>query len=336
MGLGFTPIVRVRGAHAAMINQRLISWELVDDSGYQSDQLTLRVDTQGVSGLPREGDSVGLEVGYAEDSSLTDKGDYKITRIMPRLFPDSVTIVATAAPFQVDDQTEYKKRRSRSFENISLGELFRNIVRSHGFEPRVAGDLDAIQLDHVDQSDETDMSFISRLAKRYDAIAKPVNNLYVLARRGQIKTISGQSMQPVPVSLPADNKPTNQSFINASADLASRGNFNGAIATYWDANTGKEEEVSRGEAPFKKIRDQQDSLLQAEEVASGELRKLKRSGIKIKLDMPGNPALGAEGLVSIGSGFPDYMQGSWSIDRVISRGSRGEGYRCSVEASEPV
>lgn len=335
MGLGFTPDVRVRGAHATMINQRLISWELVDDSGYQSDQLTLRVDAQGLDGLPREGDTVGIELGYKE-TGLTDKGDYKITRIMPRLFPDSVTIVATAAPFQVDDKTEYKKRRSRSFENVTLGGLFRQIVQSHGFEPRVAQDMDGIVLAHVDQSDETDMSFISRLAKRYDAIAKPVNNLYVLARRGQVKTISGQSMQPVAVSLPADNKLGKQSFINASADLASRGKFKGVIAVYWDADKGQDVEVQRGEAPFKKLREPLDSALQAEEAASGELRKLMRSGVKIKLDVPGDPAMGAEGLIDVGAGFPAYMQGSWSIDRVISRGSRGEGYRCAVEASEPV
>lgn len=335
MGLGYTPVVTVRGAHADMINRRLISWELVDDSGYQSDQLTLRVDTQGIDGLPREGDTIGINVGYKE-TSLTDKGEYKITRIQPRLFPDSVTIIATAAPFQVDDSTEYKKRRSRSFENITLGTLFRQIVQSHGFEPRVAPDLNSIQLTHIDQSDETDMSFVSRLARHYDAIAKPVNNLYVLARRGQVKTISGQSLQPVTVSLPTNNKPNTQSFINASADLSSRGNFNGVISTYWDADKGQDIEVSQGEAPFKKLRDQYDSALQAEEAAAGELRRLTRSGVKIRLDLPGDAALSAEGLINISAGFPAYMQGTWSIDRVTSRGSRSEAYRCTVEASEPV
>lgn len=335
MGLGFTPVIQVRGAHAGMINRRLISWELIDDSGYQSDQLTLRIDTQGVDGLPNEGETIGIDLGY-EESGLTEKGDYKITRIMPRLFPDSVTIVATAAPFQVEDRTEYKKRRSRSFENISFGNLFRQIVKSHGFEPRVAPDIGAISLAHVDQSDETDMSFIARLAKRHDAIAKPVNDLYVLARRGQVKTISGKALEPVSIELSANNNPTSSSFINASADLASRGKFKGVIAVYWDADKGEEVEVSRGDAPFKKLRDQYEGALQTEEAASGELRKLMRGGVKIKLDVPGNPFLCAEGLIQIGNGFPDYMRGSWSIDRAISRGSKGEGYRCSIEASEPV
>jgi len=86
-----------------------------------------------------------------------------------------VTIVATAAPFLVKDKTEFKKRRSRSFEQISLGNLFRQVVSTHGYSPRVAPDLDSIMLAHVDQTDETDMSFITRLARQYDAVTKPID-----------------------------------------------------------------------------------------------------------------------------------------------------------------
>ncbi|MFR9656418.1 MAG: phage late control D family protein [Rikenellaceae bacterium] len=336
MGLGYTPMVRVRGAHAELINTRLLTWELIDAAGRQSDQLTLRVDTQGIDGLPKEGETIGLEVGYAEEESLTDKGDFKITRVTPRIYPDSVTIVATAAPFQVKDETEFKKRRSRSFEKITLGDLFRQVITTHGYSPRVAPDLDAIMLEHVDQSDETDMSFLTRLAKRYDAVTKPVDQLYVLARRGQVKSLSGQSLTPVRYSLPTKNVPTAASFINAEADFPSRTIFKGVVTTYWDPAQGKELEVKVGEAPFKKLRNQHDSQEQANEAANGEMRKLARTGVKIRMDVPGDPRLVAEGLLELDDSFPDYMRGRWSLDRVISRGNRGQGYRCSLEATEPL
>ncbi|MCH9691012.1 MAG: phage late control D family protein [Gammaproteobacteria bacterium] len=336
MGLSYTPVARIYGAHAEMINQRLLTWGLVDAAGLQSDQLTLQVDTEGVEGLPKEGQTIGLELGYAEDAALTDKGKFKITRLTPRLYPDSVTIVATAAAFQVADETEFKRRRSRSFEDITLGDLFRQVIAPHGYSPRVATDLGRIKLAHVDQSDETDMSFLTRLAKRYDAVSKPVDQLYVLARRGQVKSLSGQNLPSVRYSLPTNNVPSRSNFIGAEADFASRPGLQGVVVVYWDADAGKEVELRVGESPFKKLRNQYESELQAAEAANGELRKLMRTGVTIRMDVPGNPNLVAEGLLELDNTFPIYMRGRWSLDRVTSRGSRGEGYRCSLEATEPL
>jgi phage protein D len=334
MGLSYTPIIVIHGDNADLINGRLLSWELIDVSGRQSDQLTLTVDTQGIEGLPTEGQTIGLSIGYNEDNALTYQGEFKITRVTPRIYPDSVTIVATPAKFHVTDQTAFKQRHSNSFYKMTLGEIFRHVITPHGYSPRVAPELDNIMIDHIDQCDETDMSFLTRIAKRYDAVTKPVNNLYVLARRGQVQSISGRTLTPVRFSLPAKNEPTQTSFIQASADLPSRTRFNGVVATYWDAEQGKEISVQVGKSPFKKLRNQHDSAEQATTAADGELRNLARTGVKIYLDVPGHPDLVAEGLIELSDSFPSYMRGKWSIDRVVSRGSKGQGYRCSIEATE--
>ena len=44
MALGVTPAVEIYGANAALINQRLMSWEHIDAAGIESDQLTLVLD----------------------------------------------------------------------------------------------------------------------------------------------------------------------------------------------------------------------------------------------------------------------------------------------------
>lgn len=333
MGLGYTPLFKVRGAHAKLINSRLLSWELIDASGKRSDQLSIRCDTRGIEGLPKEGETIGIEVGYQQDKALTDLGEYKITRVTPRIYPDSVAIVATAAPFIVKDITEFKKRRSKSVGNTTLGTLFREIVNYHGYSPRIAPELDGIKIAHIDQTDETDMSFLTRIARQYDAVTKPIDGLYVLARRGQVKTISGQDLKPVHFRLPAENKPVASSFINASVDFPSRNHFAGVVAVYWDSEAAKEIEIKLGEPPFKKIRYQHESAQQAHEVASNALRKLTRHGVKLKMEVPGNPLLVAEGLIALDSSFPEYMRGRWSLDKVISKGSRGLGYRCLLDAS---
>ena len=69
--------------------------------------------------------------------------------------------------------------------------------------------------------------------------------------------------------------------------------------------------------------------------AEGELRKIKREGAKLRIDVPGNPDLAAEGIIVLDDTWPTYVRGRWSIDKVTARGSRREGYRCAVEATWP-
>ncbi|MBO1894245.1 hypothetical protein HNW13_000295 [Shewanella sp. BF02_Schw] len=334
MGLGFVPQVLVRGPGAAVINSRLISWERVDASGIQSDQITLTVDTAGQTGLPKEGAALGWSEGY--DGKLVDKGEFKITRISPRLFPPTVTIVATAAPFQIEDKTRFKERRTRSFEKITLADLFRQVVSAHGFSPRVAPEYEGITLDHVDQVDETDSAFLTRLAKERDAVAKPVNDLYVLAKRGQVKTITGQTIPPVVVGVPGNNDPTDTGrFINCQVDKPSRTNVSGVKAKWTDSGTGQEHEVLDGEEPFKKLRQAYESADTAQQACRAELTKVSRQGVSVRLDLPGDPYLVAEGLLTLNDSFPTEMAGDWSIDKVTARGDSNGGYRCSVVATQP-
>lgn len=332
--IGYTPAVEVTGAGAALINSRLVDWEHVDASGVESDTLKLTVNIEGLDSLPTVDGKIGLKVGYKE-TGLVDKGEFIITRTTPQLFPALLLIVATAAPFKVADETGFKARRSESYGPITLGALFRQVAQKHGFSPRVSADLDGLQIDHIEQSNETDASFLTRLARRYDAVAKPFNDLYVLGRRGQLKTLSGKPMPPVTISVTKDNRPTDRAFIAASLDQDSRVKFKGCKTTWWDGGSGKECIVEVGAEPFKKVRQRYQNEAEAKAAAEGEQRKIQRESAKLRIDCPGNPAFGAEGLVELDGSWPSFMQGSWSIDKVTASGSRQQSYRCTIEATQP-
>lgn len=337
MGLiGYTPRVRITGAHADLINnRRLIDWEHVDAAGSESDRLHLTVDTRGLEGLPREGDSLGLEVGWAEAGALVNKGQFTISRTTPKLFPDQLLVVATAAPWKLADETGFKRRRSASFSDTTLGEIFRTLTRRHGFSPRVAPALDRVVIDHVDQADETDAAFLTRLAGRFDAVAKPFDGLYVLARRGQAKSISGQPLPAVTLSVPPNNSPGEQAFINATVDRNARMRFKGVRAVWFDGEEGVEVEVDAGTEPYKRIRQPHQNSDQAAAAAQGELRKLNREAATLRIECPGNPDLVAEGMIRLDDTWPTHMRGEWSLDKVTARGSRQSGYRCTLEATYP-
>lgn len=334
MAIGFTPAVEVYGVNAALINSRLIDWEHIDAAGVESDQIKLTVDINGLDGLPSFDGKIGLRRGYKE-TGLVDAGEFTVTRASPELFPPRMLIVATAAPFKVADQTKFKERRSASYGPTTLGAIFRELTTKHGFSPRVSAEMDAIVVDHVDQSNETDMGFLTRIARKYDAVTKPVNDLYVLGRRGQLKSLSGKSLPTQSLVVTKDNHPGSQSFINASLDDDARVKFKGCKTVWWDGQAGKECIVETGTEPFKRVRQRYQNEAEATDAGKGQLRKIKREAAKLRIDAPGNPALQAEGLLDLGGSWPSYAQGQWSIDKVTESGSRQQGYRCVIEATYP-
>ncbi|CAI8891433.1 Phage tail protein [Pseudomonas sp. IT-347P] len=332
MTLGFTPAVEIYGSHSALLNQRLISWEHIDAAGIESDQLTLTIDLEGLEGLPDLGGKIGLKVGYLE-SGMVDKGQFKVTRLTPTLFPFRLTLVATAAPFSKDDETGFKQRRTASHGPTTLGALFSKLVSVHGFSPRVATDVSLIKIAHVDQSNETDMGFLTRLAKKYNLVAKPYGDAYVLARPGQIKSISGQELPDVTLSVTHDNHPGDQAFISATLEEAAREQTQGCKTCFWDAAAAVVRWIETGVAPHKVIRQQQPNEAEAIAVGEGEVRKMLRKKYKVKITCPGNPLLTAEGLLLLDDTWPDFMRGRWSIEKVTASGSRENSYRCLIDAS---
>lgn len=334
MSIGYTPKVTLHGAHEALINSRLISWTHVDASGIESDTLALKVDTQGIDGLPEQGEKISLQVGYKE-SDIIDKGEFIISSVERRLFPPQIDIEATAAPFQKANDTGFRERRSASYGPVSLGNLFRQLTTRHGFSPRIEGVLDNIQIDHIDQTNETDMAFLTRIASRYDAVTKPWNGLYVMARRGNVKTISGETLPTVTYSVPQTEAPSEHGFMNASVSYDTRPVYSGCKASWWDDKSAKTKVVTVGEAPFLVLQQTWASEKDATIAAENERRRKQRERAKISLDVPGNPLLAAEGLILLDDTWPTSMQGQWSIDKVSASHTSDAGYRCAVEATRP-
>ncbi|MEJ8678138.1 contractile injection system protein, VgrG/Pvc8 family [Plesiomonas shigelloides] len=331
LNVGITPVHYCAGKGADIINSRLESFERIDASGVQSDQLTLEVNVEGLDSIPQEGAVLTWYEGYKETEVL-EIGTFKITRITPRLFPRRITIVATAALFDKDDSTGFKERRSRSWDGKTLGEVFREVVEAHHLTPRVDPELDTLPLGHTDQTDETDAAFLTRIAEQYDAVAKPMDGMYVLALRGRTHTITGKEMPTVEVTVPPDNRPGCRAFINCQLDTPSRKNAGGVIAQWVDEN-GNIHEIKSGNPPYKRMPEPFVNKAHAEQALKGKVRKTKREASRLTLDIPGDPRVCAELPVVLDKTFPNGMAGTRSIDRVVVRGSRSGGYRMQVVAT---
>ena len=108
-----------------------------------------------------------------------------------------------------------------------------------------------------------------------------------------------------------------------------------AKSSWWDGSADKECIVEVGAEPFKKVRQRYQGEAEAKAAAEAQSRKQDREAVKLRVDCPGNPALTAEGLVTLDASWPSFMQGDWSADRVTHSGSRQQSFRSSLEASYP-
>ena len=336
MELGFTPRHYCEGPGADIINGRMTGFERIDvSSGKETDRLILTVDVTGLKGIPQEGGVLTWYEGY-EESGVVKIGKFKITTITPQLFPRVITITATAAPFEKEDPSGFRQRRSASWDNTTLGDIFQAIAQRHNLSPRMDARLSAFTYPHVDQINETDSAFLNRLAEEHDAVAKPVNGAYILALRGEAKSITGKTLPVVKLTCPPDNVPGNQFFIQCSVDTPGKKSVKGVKAQYTDEATGNTLTLTKGDPPYRNMPHVYHSKEHAEAAMTGGHRKAKRDSSKIRLNTPGNPYIAAEGLLEMDNSFPDGMRGRVSIDRVEARCSRNEGYRLSITASNPI
>ena len=81
--------------------------------------------------------------------------------------PDIITIRARAA----DLCGEICKRTEKSWHDTSLGSILATLPKRNKLPRKVDAKLGATRVRHIDQTNESGMHFITRLARKYDAVA---------------------------------------------------------------------------------------------------------------------------------------------------------------------
>lgn len=103
-----------------------------------------------------------------------------------------MTIRARSADFRETLNT----RREKSWHQTTLGEVVKEIAARHKLKMALGKDLTDKALDHLDQTNESDASFLMKLARQYGAIASVKDGNLLFIRQGQGRTASGK---PLPV-----------------------------------------------------------------------------------------------------------------------------------------
>lgn len=126
-----------------------------------------------------------------QDSALIKKGTFTVDEIEHRGAPDTLTIRGRSADFR----GTLNSRREQSWHDTTLGKIVETIAARNKLAASVADTLKAVTVPHIDQSQESDAVFLSRLADRNGASVSVKAGKLLFLKAGSGKTASGK---PIP------------------------------------------------------------------------------------------------------------------------------------------
>ncbi len=313
------------------ISSRFISLTLTDAVGMESDLLEITLadnDPSAPLAVPPTGAELQLALGY--DGINTPMGMFVCDEVEIAGWPGEMVIRARAATYEESKggKSDLQTQKTRSWpKGTKLADMVSKIAKEHGMQAVVAAKLKSIILPHTDQADESDINLLVRMAKKYDAVIKPANGKLVLAKRGDSKSASGESLAVVALA-PSDC--TSFRMVLAKRETA------GMVVAYWHAvkqSKRNEIKVGRGE-PVRRIKQYYPTKEMALAAARSELSRRERGEQTLAVSCLGSPFIAAECLLSM-TGFHPGVDGEWLISRVTHRVDASTGYSCDIEGEKP-
>ncbi|WP_156992189.1 phage late control D family protein [Paraburkholderia oxyphila] len=217
-----------------LIAPNLISLSLSESRAEEADTLDIVLDdSKNTFDIPKRGAAIKVAIGWVGEP-LVDKGTFTVDEVEHSGAPDIITIRARSA-----SMTEaMHERREQSWHAATIGAIVRAIASRHSLKPAIGAALEQIAIAHVDQTHESDMAFLTRLAKRYDAVmnVKDLNLLFMPIGTG--KTASGKALAVLPI--------TRASGDQHRYHIAQRESYAAVRAHYHSNSKGKRKSVIVG------------------------------------------------------------------------------------------
>lgn len=214
------------------IDSRLICLTMTDSRGFEADTLEVQLDdTDGKLDLPRRGASMRLWLGW-EGSPLVDKGTFTVDELEHSGAPDVLSIRGKS----VDLRDAMQQQREKSYHDTTVKGIVDIIAARHKLTPSLTADLGAQTISHIDQQNESDAAFLTRLAGQFDAIATVKDGRLLFIRAGQATTASGKPLPAVTIT-----RAEGDSHRFAVAD---RDAYTGVIAYWHDHKAAQKKAVS--------------------------------------------------------------------------------------------
>lgn len=219
------------------IRKRLITLSLTDNRGFEADQLDIELDdSDGLMVMPQRNAVLALSLGW-KGAVLTPKGLFTVDEVEHHGAPDTLTIRARSADFRGSLNT----RRDESYHDTTLSHIVQKVAARNQLKASLAAGLGTIKVSHIDQTQETDAAFLTRLASLNGAVAVVKNGSLLFMRPGNGTTVNGK---PLPVFTL-----TRQDGDRHSFSIADRDAYTGVTASWLNTKQPKPQKVKLQRKP---------------------------------------------------------------------------------------
>lgn len=306
---------------SARLGEFLVSLSITDKAGIDSDELTLEIaDPRGEIPWPRHGAKLAVALGYAHTGAVA-MGDYTVDEVELSNPPRRWAIRARAAELR---ESGLKVRRTKSWENSTVGQIVSDIASANGLVGKTAPTLASKPIARLDQTNESDLALLTRLSRQFDAIATVKAGVLLFTPRGKGQAVSGQALPSIALRPEAETE--------WRVSLADRDSYTAVEARWYDRDAAVEVWTRAGQgdgdAVFRLRRTYTDRAA-AQAAAEAKLGALARGAALLTLSLPGMTALSAETPLIL-AGFGDGVDGRWILTSAEHR-LDDRGYRTSVQ-----
>ena len=233
-GAQITPdyMVKLAGSDITTdISRRLISLSLTDNRGFEADQLDIELDdADGLMQMPPRGAVLSVFLGW-KGQALFHKGEFTVDEVEHRGAPDKLTLRARSA----DYRGSLNSRRDQSYHDTTLEAIVSAVAARNSLEPAVAESLKGVKVSHIDQTQETDAAFITRLAELNGGVVAIKAGKLIFIKPGSALTASGK---PIPQMTLTRSDGDGHTF-----NIADRDAYTGVSATWLHTKEPKPKRV---------------------------------------------------------------------------------------------
>lgn len=301
---------------------RLIKLTISDREGLRADTVKLSFnDDWPVFASPRRGAVIDVMIQYGLGVFT---GSYVIDSVEYACFPHTISVSGHSS----DLRSEMKTNKTRHWDDKSVKDIVKAIAGDHGLDTRIA---DAVS-DHVykwiGQQDETDLSFLGRLARRHGALFTIKNGVLLWLERGTGKTASGAS---IPAAVIPALGLLQGSFRMSETDVD---RFK-TVKAYWQDKAGaKRQEVVVDADPKATgehvLKDPYSSKAEAQKAAKAAVREMLRGLVRMNCAVEARPSLMA-GQPVVFAGVRAGVDGKeFILESVQHSFSKGAGLRSAI------
>lgn len=300
------------------ISDRIISLTVTDKSGFEADTLTLTFDdSDGQVQMPARGTVLHLHLGWSKQA-LYDCGYFTVDTVNHQGSPDRIDVTARSADFRGSFETKL----SQSYDDYTLGAIIRMISSRNQLSlPVIPPELDSIKIPHIDQTEENDGYFLTRLAQLYGAQVTVKNGAILFFKPGTGRTASGQ---PLPWKTLTRSDGDNHIF-----KIADKKAYEGVNARWHDIKTATTSNVALKNTSEKSYTaGTKDNVLQlakifpdeetAKRAADSVFNQVQADSASFSIRLAlGRADLGAQTPVNV-QGFKDVIDNQrWIIDSAV-------------------